>query len=749
MKINTTPGETYIVLSTGGCTVTTGAGKQIKKLAAGQDFFTAMTGDSILSDDNASVTVAKGEILAMLNTDSTGSDVQATLRFQPVTSQSALPATGESGVIYLVPNGETAPNQYTEWVWTGAAYEQLGDVSVDLAGYVKKTESSRITLVNGLQLGDNGTYGFDDNSGTLYSLAVKDWLILGEDGTSGVDLNGNGRLLTLSVMNELRIGGDYSLNSSGNGKLNQLNLSELKLGYNGYFLNDEGWGKLYNLSVMNNLCLPGGALIDSNGDGSLRSLSLMYTLYFGSSGKYLVDSSGNGSLWTLSVMNELLLGEKHSLNSSGSGKLNQITVSNVETLSLKSASQSPMSITGTMKWDYNDKDKADTSDFGHPLAVYADGMALGAGWAEVSYVKAMIEMETPVLKSPHGGPLSLMSSLGLYTFKNASGGTEVPTLSAPSIECGDLSARNIHTDYMEIPDVDIVAKSIQLAGGSLKFGVHVSEMVRCYISSGCNIEGPGWDKSFSDTYTKLGLGGGVVESLRTKIVDNSQIVIDTDFTEYFRAPRLRSYADVNDPWSNCVEITGAKLQVSGGSIYVGGGDARIEVTDMARLTIGEGSTISGPGWDAIVADIQAGAAAAAAAVEAEQESFTKLVFPPTGTATAEQDPSWITKKNILMETNGGQLNMTQLTATLAYAAQTPLAIAKRTLWLSTSPGTGDAVQWPANAIFPDDQTQDKIQQLNSNSTYWFDITYVGGSDTILIRKVCSWAATTGESGPTE
>jgi hypothetical protein len=147
MKINTTPGETYIVLSTGGCTVTTGAGKQIKKLAAGQDFFTAMTGDSILSDDNASVTVAKGEILSMLNTDGTGAEVQATLRFQPVTSQSALPATGENGVIYLVPNGADAPNQYTEWVWTGAAYEQLGDVGVDLSGYASKKDLGITTIV--------------------------------------------------------------------------------------------------------------------------------------------------------------------------------------------------------------------------------------------------------------------------------------------------------------------------------------------------------------------------------------------------------------------------------------------------------------------------------------------------------------------------------------------------------------------------------------------------------------------------
>lgn len=67
MKLNTTPGETWIVLSTGGCTATTGAGKLIKNLAAGQDFFTAMTGETIISDDNATATVAKGEMLWLLN----------------------------------------------------------------------------------------------------------------------------------------------------------------------------------------------------------------------------------------------------------------------------------------------------------------------------------------------------------------------------------------------------------------------------------------------------------------------------------------------------------------------------------------------------------------------------------------------------------------------------------------------------------------------------------------------------------
>lgn len=403
MKINTTPGETYIVLSTGGCTVTTGAGKQIKKLTAGQDFFTAMTGDSIISDDNASVSVAKGEILAMLNTDSTGSDVQATLRFQPVTSQSALPATGENGVIYLVPNGKTAPNQYTEWVWTGAAYEQLGDVGVDLSGYAKKSE------------------------------------------------------LTTDVTQALS-------------------------------------------------------------NANLKT--------------YIFET------WQLTV-------------NSGGAYIGGLTIFN-----------------------------------------------------------------------PMGGPGSKLTA-----------------------------------------DDGIVQNS----------------------------------ESFS----------------------NQHLVIHTD------------------------------AMVKGGLNAKRVVTAELALPAAAKITMGEGSTIEGAGWDVIVADIQAGAAAAAAAVEPEQPSFTKLIFPPTGTATVEQDPSWITKKNILMETSGGQLNMTHLTETLAYAAQNRFDIAKRTLWLSTSPGSGDAVQWPANAVFPDDQPQDKIQQLNSNSTYWFDITYVGGQDSILIRKVCSWASTTGENGPTE
>ncbi len=608
MKINTTPGETYIVLSTGGCTVTTGAGKQIKKLAAGQDFFTAMTGDSIISDDNASVIVATGEILSMLNADGTGSDVQATLRFQPVTSQSALPATGENGVIYLVPNGAGAPNQYTEWVWTGSAYEQLGDVGVDLSGYAK------LDAVN--------TFTTDQmfNAG----LAVKG---------------------DISVQRALTLG--KATLSESNGTLRITNVSQVQT----LVFESETLKSDYVLATT----------------GRIEAITIVDCIYpseqldIGSHISMLTHTDG-GSLQT-----ELRLG---SVNS------------------------------GIAGLEYH----------------HYTGPANGA--RDMLYVR-----DSGMISLAAGGKLRCGGSNGISLINSYSSGSSMATLS--------LGA-----------DAQLTVANV----GGIQLYTDASGIATLYIGENAKITGPGFSGGGGSG------DGSVVATLSERVLtpkyDDHQIYIgpgrpDSPASGY---PRFLSYQDVNNTDNQFVEIEGSFVNVHG-RLEVSDAGSHISLTNMATLTMGEGSTISGPGWDAIVADIQAGAAAAAA--EAEQESFTKLIFPPTGTATAEQDPSWITKKNILMETNGGQLNMTQLTATLAYAAQTPLAIAKRTLWLSTSPGTGDAVQWPANAVFPDDQPQDKIQQLNSNSTYWFDITYVGGSDTVLIRKVCSWAATTGESGPTE
>lgn len=60
-----------------------------------------------------------------------------------------LPATGENGVIYLLPKSGTPPtgNIYEEWIWISADsdYEKIGETSIDLSGYVQDTDLVDIT----------------------------------------------------------------------------------------------------------------------------------------------------------------------------------------------------------------------------------------------------------------------------------------------------------------------------------------------------------------------------------------------------------------------------------------------------------------------------------------------------------------------------------------------------------------------------------------------------------------------------
>jgi hypothetical protein len=53
-----------------------------------------------------------------------------------------LPASGEKGVIYLVPNSGSSPNSYDEYIWivpTGGTgrFEKIGTTDVDLSGYLQ------------------------------------------------------------------------------------------------------------------------------------------------------------------------------------------------------------------------------------------------------------------------------------------------------------------------------------------------------------------------------------------------------------------------------------------------------------------------------------------------------------------------------------------------------------------------------------------------------------------------------------
>lgn len=62
-----------------------------------------------------------------------------TIQMKPVNE---LPATGESNVIYLVPKagGGTTQNIKDEYLWTGTAFEKIGDTEIDLSGYWSKEE---------------------------------------------------------------------------------------------------------------------------------------------------------------------------------------------------------------------------------------------------------------------------------------------------------------------------------------------------------------------------------------------------------------------------------------------------------------------------------------------------------------------------------------------------------------------------------------------------------------------------------
>jgi hypothetical protein len=62
--------------------------------------------------------------------------------FQVVTS---LPATGVKGIIYLVAHSHGTGDAYDEYIWTGSAYEKIGNTDIDLSGYMLKTDMVAIT----------------------------------------------------------------------------------------------------------------------------------------------------------------------------------------------------------------------------------------------------------------------------------------------------------------------------------------------------------------------------------------------------------------------------------------------------------------------------------------------------------------------------------------------------------------------------------------------------------------------------
>ena len=76
------------------------------------------------------------------------------ISFKKVNSYGDLPATGQNGVIYLVPiSGAQVPNIYDEYIWytdssttpATSGYEKIGTTAIDLSGYVQHTDIHLLT----------------------------------------------------------------------------------------------------------------------------------------------------------------------------------------------------------------------------------------------------------------------------------------------------------------------------------------------------------------------------------------------------------------------------------------------------------------------------------------------------------------------------------------------------------------------------------------------------------------------------
>lgn len=100
-----------------------------------------ITIDSVMS--STSENAVQNKVIKQYVDDAVGSVVS--IEFRTVNE---LPATGENGVIYLVPNGtSTGQNRKDEYVWitSESRFEKIGTTDIDLSGYVQSNDLAEIT----------------------------------------------------------------------------------------------------------------------------------------------------------------------------------------------------------------------------------------------------------------------------------------------------------------------------------------------------------------------------------------------------------------------------------------------------------------------------------------------------------------------------------------------------------------------------------------------------------------------------
>lgn len=89
-----------------------------------------------------------------------------------------LPATGDAGTIYLVPNQGTTPNIYDEYIYVNNAFEKIGTTEIDLSNYVTTTDlntalADYTTTANLATVATTGD--FNDLTNTPTTFTTNEW----------------------------------------------------------------------------------------------------------------------------------------------------------------------------------------------------------------------------------------------------------------------------------------------------------------------------------------------------------------------------------------------------------------------------------------------------------------------------------------------------------------------------------------------------------------------------------------------
>lgn len=95
----------------------------------------------------------------------------ATMEIQAVDN---LPASGKSNVIYLVPKDSAQTNNAKdEYLWTGTAFEKIGDTEIDLSNYLTKSGNASDTTVTFTQASTRTNIASDEKMSVLMGKIAK------------------------------------------------------------------------------------------------------------------------------------------------------------------------------------------------------------------------------------------------------------------------------------------------------------------------------------------------------------------------------------------------------------------------------------------------------------------------------------------------------------------------------------------------------------------------------------------------